>query len=137
MPRVVLDTNVLVSAVISQGKPRELLRKGITKQFSMVLSDFILREFVRVFRRPRFETSEDEIHKIVLALMQVGEVVTVRSNFKVVKDDPDDDAIVNTALDGRADMIVTGDSHLLRLRSFKGIKIVSVPEALQQLVESE
>jgi len=135
MRRVVLDTNVLVSAVISQGKPRELLRKGIAKQFSIVLSDFILREFVRVLRRPRLETSEDEIHRIVLALIQTGEIVSVRSNFKVVKDDPADDAIVNTAHDGRADMIVTGDSHLLRLRSFEGIKIVSVPEALQQLIE--
>lgn len=135
MPRTVLDTNVLVSAVISQGKPRELLSKGIAKQFSIVLSDFILKEFIRVLRRPRFETSEDEIHKIVLALIQTGEVVSVRSNFKVVKHDPDDDAIVNTAHDGRADMIVTGDSHLLRLKSFKGIKIVSVSEALRQLIE--
>jgi putative PIN family toxin of toxin-antitoxin system len=137
MPRAVLDTNVLVSAVISQGKPRELLGRGIAKQFSIVLSDFILKEFVRVLRRPRFETSEDEIHKIVLALIQTGEVVSVRSNFKVVKHDPDDDAIVNTAHDGRADMIVTGDSHLLRLKSFKGIKIVSVSEALRQLIEYE
>jgi putative PIN family toxin of toxin-antitoxin system len=135
MPRAVLDTNVLVSAVISQGKPRELLSKGIAKQFSIVLSDFILKEFVRVLRRPRFETSEDEIQKIVLAFIQTGEVVSVRSNFRVVRGDPDDDAIVNTAHDGRADVIVTGDSHLLRLKSFKGIKIVSVSEALRQLIE--
>jgi hypothetical protein len=46
-----------------------------------------------MLKRPRFETSEDEIHKIVLALIQTGEVVSVRSNFKVVKHDPDDDAI--------------------------------------------
>lgn len=137
MPRAVLDTNVLVSAVISQGKPRTLLGKGIAKQFSIVLSDFILSELVRVLQRPRFETSEDEIHKIVLALMQTGEVVNVRSRFQAVKDDPSDDAIVNTAHDGRADMIVTGDSHLLRLKSFKGIKIVSVSEALQQLNECQ
>jgi len=108
---------------------------GIAKQFSIVLSDFILSELVRVLRRPRFETSEDEIHKIVLALMQTGEVVNVRSRFRAVKGDPSDDAIVNTAHDGRAGMIVTGDSHLLRLKSFKGIQIVSVSEALQQLNE--
>jgi putative PIN family toxin of toxin-antitoxin system len=94
MPRAVLDTNVLVSAVISRGKPRELLGKGSAKQFSIVLSHFILSELARVLRRPRFETSEDEIHKIVLALMQTGEVVNVRSRFKAVKDDPSDDAIV-------------------------------------------
>ncbi len=83
-----LDTNVLVSAVISEGKPRGLLNKGIDGQFTIVTSDQILKELVRVLRRPKFETSEDEIQRIVTALMQSGEVVEVTSNFEVIKDDP-------------------------------------------------
>jgi putative PIN family toxin of toxin-antitoxin system len=58
MHRVVLDTNVLVSAVISDGKARELLRKGIANEFSLVTSDLILKELVIVLRRPKFRTSE-------------------------------------------------------------------------------
>lgn len=109
MPRAVLDTNVLVSAIISEGKPRQLLNRGIEKQFSIVTSDPLLKELVTVLRRPKFATSEDEIHRLIIALMQSSEVVRVKSNFKVVKDDPDDDMILNTACDGRADVVVTGD----------------------------
>ena len=61
MSRVVLDTNVLVSAVISQGKPRELFRMGISNVYIILTSDWMLRELVSVLRRPKFKTSEDEI----------------------------------------------------------------------------
>ncbi len=67
MLRVAPDTNVLVSAIISDDKPRELLRKGITKQFSIVTSELILKELAMVLRRPKFKTSQDEVHRIVFA----------------------------------------------------------------------
>jgi putative PIN family toxin of toxin-antitoxin system len=60
MLRVVLDTNVIVTAVISDGKPRELFRKGIEGQFSIVTSDLMLKELARVLRRPKFKTSPGE-----------------------------------------------------------------------------
>ena len=130
MLRAVLDTNVLVSAVISDGKPRLLLRKGIEKKFSLVTSDLILKELASVLRRPKFKTSGDEIQQIVLALIQSAEVVDVKSSFKVVKRDPNDDAVFNTAYDGKVDVIVTGDRDLLELESFKGVRVVSVSDAL-------
>ncbi len=132
MPRVVRDTNVLVSAVISEGRSRALLNRGIENRFTIVTSDYILRELVSVLRRPKFKTSDDEIRRIVLALMQTGEVVRVRSNFRAVKGDPKDDAILSTAYEGRADTIVTGDGHLLKLGNFKGIKILTVSEAIHR-----
>lgn len=133
MLRVVLDTNVIVSAVISDGKPRELLRRGIENQFIIVASDLILKEFATVLRRPKFKTSEDEISRIILALIQSSEVVNVKSDFKVVKQDPKDDIIIRTAYDGGADLIVTGDKHLLEFGSFRGIKIISVENMIKLL----
>lgn len=133
MLRVVLDTNVLVSAVITDGKPRELLRKGIANQFSIVTSHFIMKELVSVLRRPKFKTSEDEIHRIILALIRSSEVVNVKSKFQAVKQDPKDDAIINTAYDGRADIIVTGDKHLLEMKKFRGIKLITVESMLELL----
>lgn len=59
MLRAVLDTNVLVSAIISDGKPRELFKKGITNQYSIVLSDSILKELAAVLSRPKFKISKD------------------------------------------------------------------------------
>ena len=135
MLRVVLDTNVLVSAIISDGKPRELFRKGITKEFCIITSDLLLRELAAVLRRPKFKTDEDEIHRIILALMQAAEVVEVVSKFNMVEEDPKDDMIVETAYDGKADFVVSGDSHLLALNSFRDIKIISVKRMLACLEE--
>ena len=130
MLRVVLDTNVLVSAIISDGKPRELLRKGISKEFCIITSDLLLRELGTVLRRPKFRTDEDEIHRIIFALIQATEVVEVVSKLKLVEEDPKDDMVVETAYDGKADFIVSGDSHLLALKNFREIKIVSIKQML-------
>jgi len=85
MPRVVLDTSVLVSAIISDGKSRDLMRRGIDRQFSMVESDQILKELVSVLRRPKFETSEEEIDRIILALRGTAEVVEVIGSLMAPK----------------------------------------------------
>ena len=133
MLRVVLDTNVLISAIISEGKPRELLKRGIANQFSIVTSNLILKEIALVLQRPKFKTSEDEIHRIIRALARSADVVKVKSKFKAVREDPKDDMIIQTAYDGHADMIVTGDSHLLRLENYRGIKIITIECMLNTL----
>ncbi len=135
MLRVVLDTNVLVSAIISGGKPRDLLRKVIFKEFTLVTSELILREFGTVLRRPKFKTNENEIHRIILALMQTAEVVKVISKLNLVEEDSKDNMVVETAYDGRADFIVSGDTHLLALKSYGKIKVVEVKEMLSRLEE--
>jgi putative PIN family toxin of toxin-antitoxin system len=135
MLRVVLDTNVLVSAAISNGKSRELLRKGIENQFSIITSDLILNELETALRRPKFKTSKDEIDRIILALTLSSEVIDVKSKFQAVKEDRKDDMIINTAFDGRVDIIVTGDRHL-ELENFKGIKIITIESMLKLLHKS-
>jgi putative PIN family toxin of toxin-antitoxin system len=89
-----------------------------------------LKELVIVLRRPKFKTSEDEVHRIILALMRTAEVVSVKSKLRAVKEDPKDDMVIETAYDGSADVIVTGDSHLLALENFRGIKITTVEKML-------
>ncbi|MEM2098469.1 MAG: putative toxin-antitoxin system toxin component, PIN family [Candidatus Bathyarchaeia archaeon] len=133
MPRVVLDTNVLVSAIISDGKPRELLRRGISKQFSIITSELILKELRLVLQRPKFKTSEDEVNRIIIALMQTAEIVNVKSKLKVVEEDPKDNMVIEAAYDGGAEIIVTGDRHLLALKEFKGIRITTVEQILASL----
>jgi putative PIN family toxin of toxin-antitoxin system len=133
MLRVVLDTNILVCALISDGKPRELFRKGIESQFLILTSDPMLKELARVLRRPKFKTNPNEILRITLALHNSAEVVSVKTKLKVVKADPKDDVVIETAYDRHADFIVTGDGHLLELENFKGIKITTVEKILKLL----
>jgi putative PIN family toxin of toxin-antitoxin system len=132
--KVVLDTNVLVSALIKAGKPRELFEK-LSKGKHLVLSKAILGEFLEVVEDPRVAmyTSEQEITLFLSILGNAATIVRVKSRFKAVKEDPDDDMIVRAAKDGKADYIVSGDKHLLALKEFKGIKILTVDEMLNVL----
>lgn len=133
MLRVVLDTNVLASAIISDSKPRELFRKGTDNQFIIISSDPMLKELYRVLRRPKFKTSPSEIRRITLALINSAEVVDVKSKLKVVEEDSKDNMVIETAYDGHADLIVTVDRHLLELENYEEIKIVPVEKALKFL----
>jgi putative PIN family toxin of toxin-antitoxin system len=74
-----------------------------------------------------------EIHRILIALIRSSELVDVQSKLEAVKEDHKDDIIVDTAYDGHVDIIVTGDRHLLRLESFRGIKIITVKNMLDLL----
>lgn len=126
MFRVVLDTNVLVSAIISNGKSRDLLKKGIANQYAIVTFDLIIKELIAVLRRPKFQINETELQRIIFALIEIAEVVSVKTKIIAIKEDPKDDMIIETAIDGCADIIVTGDSHLLALKAFREVKIISV-----------
>jgi len=134
MYRVVLDTNVIISATIRNGKPRQLLKKAVKdKKYVLVTSNEILNETREVLLRPKFQMIEEEVDQILVALVSSSDIKIVKSNFKVVKEDPDDDMIINTAYDGQADYVVSGDDDLLRLKKFRNIKMVTVADMLKLL----
>jgi len=133
--KVVLDANVLVSALIKSGQSRKLLSKIIEKKVQLVLSRGILEEFLEVTEDPRIKKYVDE-NDVIAFLRVVGSIATtvkVRSKFKMVKEDPDDDVILRTTYDGKAVFIVSGDKHLLSLREFRNIRIVTVNQMLEIL----
>ena len=131
--KVVLDINILISAAIAKGKPRRLLIKGINKEFDIVASKQLLNELKEVISRPKFKLSLTEADKFVSTVKRTVKLVEINSNFKVVEEDPADDSILNVAYDSKADYIVSGDSHLLSLKKFKEIKIVTADEMLKIL----
>lgn len=133
MLRIILDTNVLISAIIRSGKPRKLFQMGIDGKYKILMSKETLDELSAVLQRPKFKMTREDIMRIVSALMETGENVRVTSNFKVISNDPDDDIIINTAHDGNADYLVSGDNDIQSLENFRGIKIVSVDEILKIL----
>jgi putative PIN family toxin of toxin-antitoxin system len=131
MLRIVLDTNVLVSATISEGKPRDLLSLARRGEFLLIISEQIVEEFVGVLQRPKFKTTKKEVQEAGNALVKTGRIIKVTSTRKAVEDS-DDDIFINTALDGNADYIVSGDPHLLKLEKYKGIEIVTVDFMLKK-----
>lgn len=137
--RIALDTNVLVSAFISkQGQPARLLDILLTfPEIQLISSAPILEELRDVLSRnevkERFHYSARDVKSFVRAVRSVSVRVKIKSSFKVVEDDPKDDVVLNTAYDGRADYVVSGDHHLRELRGFKGIKIVG-PNQMMRII---
>lgn len=140
--RITLDTNVLVSAFIAKhGHPAVLLELAVTLEgIQLVLSEPILKELEDVLSRDevrgRFTYSAKDIREIVRRITRSAEILRPKSKFKTVKEDPKDDVVLNTAHDGKADYIVSGDNHLLKLRKFRGIRIVNPKEMLDILGRS-
>jgi len=128
MLRVVFDTNVLVSVIIRSGKPRELWNYVVDGKVVLILSDELVEEFNEVVQRSQFKRylKKPQLVKFQRALIQLSKIYRIKIHFAQVTEDPDDNIVLETAYSGRADYIVSGDKHLLRLAEFKGIRIVTV-----------
>src|SRR3989304_8156280 len=131
--RVLLDTNVLISALIKAGKPQHLLDALLKEHHTLLISRPILEEFSKVAadERIRHYVTSDDATTFLRIVITRGEGIQCKSRFKLLKSP--DDAILRTAYDGQATLIVTGDRHLLELKHFKGIKILTVAQALEAI----
>ena len=130
--RVVLDTNVLLSAVLFDGRPEELLEHVRAGRIRGVASLHILDEFRRVLTRPRFGLSSELAEDLVAEIATFVEVVAVEPSPTQWTNDPADDPVVETALQGHAEAIITGDRRLLGA-VVPGVRIVTVAEMLEEL----
>jgi len=135
MHNVVFDISVLVSALITKGKSKELWLKAARKEFNLITSREVFSEFIKVIRRAKFQkyVRERDIREFLEVLNVTARFAHTKSRFKVVRQDPDDDIILRAAYDSRADCIVSGGEHLLALKEFRGIRIVTVSEMLELL----
>ena len=133
--RVVFDTNVLISALITTGKPKELFQQAVKGHIQLVISMSILKEFSQITKDPRIRkyASEDNVIAFLRIIDKVAKITKIKSQFNAVKEDPDDDMVVRTAFDGKANYIVSGDKHLLSLGTYRGIRIINVDEMLTLL----
>jgi putative PIN family toxin of toxin-antitoxin system len=129
--RVVLDSNVLVSALVGHGAPRRLLF-SLLREHVIVSSVHLLAELEDVLAR-KFQFSDGQIERIISLIVSESHLVEVKDVPKVVVEDPDDDLVLASAVEGESDFIVTGDRHLLRLREYGDIRIVTVREMLTLL----
>lgn len=129
--KVVLDANVLGSALIKAGKPQCLFLK-LSESKQLIISKAILEEFPDVIEDPKAAkyATDYDVTQFVNELGKAARMTKGHSKFKAVKSDPDDDIIVRAAQDGNANYIVSGDRHLLDLKEFKGIRILTVDEML-------
>jgi uncharacterized protein len=136
-PRIVLDTNVFVSALISpQRYPAAILKALRSGLFTLLASPPVNEEIIEVLNRPRIRDRYglgERIFDVSFILWEVAELVVHLPEVQVCSD-PDDDKFLATAVGGKADFLVTGDvGDLLHLREYKGVAIVSPREFISRL----
>jgi putative PIN family toxin of toxin-antitoxin system len=130
--KVVLDTNVVISGLLWRGAPYRCLlaiRAGLA---DLVVSPPILAELRRVLVT-KFHHTAEEAEEVVAFLLESATLIEIPGALRVVHDDPDDDKFVETAAVAGATYIVTGDRHLLALRSYQGISVIGSRAFLDRL----
>lgn len=124
MIKIVIDTNVFLSALFWNGKPKKVIELALEKKIMGVTSTEILSELEEKLLK-KFKYPENQTNSYLKLIIENFEIVKPKVKVDVVKDDPDDNKIIETALESKAKYIVTGDKHLLNIDSYKKIIILT------------
>ena len=138
--RLVLDTNIAVSGLLWGGNPQRILDLADDRRVKLYTSRPLIDELARVLDRPKFRPKLRHHRKTSLQLAAryalATRFVVLRSSPRTVPSDPDDDAVIATAVAAAADLIVTGDGDLLALHPYQGIQILNAADAVRTLREA-
>lgn len=133
--RICVDTNVLVSSTFWYGDSFQIIKKVENKEFELIISKEIIEELSKVLDskeiQDKIKDKNLEMKRTIEKIVSISIVVEPSKKFSVVKEDPDDNIILECAFEGKADFIVSQDNHLLKLNEFQGIRIVTPEEFLK------
>jgi len=132
MIRIVIDTNVYISALMFGGLPGSLLDLVFLRCFVTLVSPDLLRELDEKLKL-KFKVSPEDAATILEKITGAAEVVQPKETLHVVKEDPDDNRVLECAVTGQADFVVTGDRHLLGLTEYRSIKVLRVRQFLDAI----
>jgi putative PIN family toxin of toxin-antitoxin system len=131
--RVVFDTNVYFSAFTHPlSPPFRIWQRAVKGNFILIVSPAILRELAHVLRDV-LQWQETDIVAHLKLVAKVAEIINPTLSLHVLAEDPTDDRILECALAGGADLIVSGDRHLRKLKSFRNVGIVQPSDLLRTL----
>ena len=135
--KITLDTNILVSGTFWSGDSFKILKLVDQRKIELIISEEIIKEYYKVIN------SEEIIEKIkgknlilnksVQKIILNSTIVIPKEKFNMVKEDKEDNKILECAFEGKADYVTSKDNHLLKLKEFKGIKIINPKEFLKIL----
>jgi putative PIN family toxin of toxin-antitoxin system len=131
--KVVADTNILFSAMFWKGNEAKILKLAEEGEIKLLMSPALLDELRRVLMHEELRLDERTIGENVQYVLSTAELVSPRRMVKVIREDPSDNRVLECALEGSAKYVISGDKHLLRLKKFRGIRIVRAKEFLDIL----
>lgn len=132
MIKIVLDTNIFVSSIFWQGNPHKIIEKAIQGEIQVYVSWEILEELKKILKRD-FDEQDNSIEEQIRLIERYAFIVEPNIRLDIVKDDPDDNKILECAIASEAEFIITGDKHLLNILNYEGITILSPSDFLKRI----
>lgn len=126
--KAVVDTNVIISAFKWGGNPREVFKR--LENFEPLISPEQFIELQNDIGYPKLNLSAQDIESILNFVKEAFTLVQISGKLDIIKEDPADNVILETAIEHDADYIITGDKHLLKLKKYQNVKIVTPKEFL-------
>jgi len=122
--RVVFDTNIFIAAALKSGLAEDILQMAAEENLiALVVSSEILSEFAEKLKE-KFKWQDIDINLFTDYICDISEIVKAEERLDAVVRDPEDNKILECALSGKADLIVTSDQDLIKLKTFRGIDII-------------
>ncbi len=125
MIKIVLDTNVIISGLGWGGNPKKIVNFWKTGKIILCISAKVLNEYIEVLERNIIPANDYKWFILLIEEKKNIKIVKPKEHFDIVKEDPDDNIFLDCGVAGNVKYIITGDDHLLNLKEFKGIKILS------------
>jgi putative PIN family toxin of toxin-antitoxin system len=129
--KIVLDANILISAFFWGGNPRKVLERVIAQKDTLFISKDILEEIENVMRRPKFHANKEDIDYFIYSLEEIGNKIIPKKLAKFSSRDKTDNTYIECGLTANVDYIISGDIHLLEIKKYGNVKIVSAKEYLE------
>ena len=129
--KIVFDTNIFVSALVRPGgRAEQALGRVIDGRDTLLLSKAILLETLSVLSR-KFGRDKEELARVAVFLSDMAQLVAPKRKVRIFDDDPDN-RILECAIEGKADVLVTGDQTMLSLGQYEGLRISSLSDYLAE-----
>ena len=128
-PIVALDSNIYISSIFWDGGPYIIAKKAIKQEIIVFISGYIIGEIRKVLHRD-FNLSIQEIDDIIDSFVHFTHMIEPKEKFDIIKEDPSDNRILECAVASKATFIISYNKHLLNLKEFNGIKILTPKQFL-------
>lgn len=129
--RAVIDTNVFISGIFWEGNfCSQIIDKWKNKRFELITSIEILEELVSTLKDFKIQMPKEMIEEWQKTILQNSIIVEPTEKIDVIKEDQEDNKFIEAALTGKADLIISQDKHLLKLKEYEGIKILKPEEVV-------
>jgi len=138
MPRVILDTNIIISAFLKpESNPALILSLGLEGYLTVCLSEAIWSEYREVLKRPRFQKLDHQsLEKILSIIKEKGIWVIPRVSLNIIKSDPADNMFLASAMEAKTDYLITGNTRHFPFRKFHGTQIINPKDFIELIGEA-